>query len=198
MMAVWLVRVPISVTNARTGSFTIPAVSAGERSRATTMDGASRRGTICFGVSRQLTQQAIARRTRRRASARRCRRRCRGLGGPEASWRSRRTPERRAHSAHFFSSRMCRSTRSRSSGSPIIIRYASRIAFVSSGAPSGARSPRGACCCAASTAFFSRASSPSMRRVDVAARIRRLDVADDERRPDRDARAPAMPLSEMP
>ena len=39
MIAVWLVRVPISVTNPMTGSRTMPAVSAGERSRAMTMTG---------------------------------------------------------------------------------------------------------------------------------------------------------------
>ena len=48
MMAVWLVRVPISVTNAMTGSRTMPAVSAGERSRAMTTMGWSRRGTMSF------------------------------------------------------------------------------------------------------------------------------------------------------
>jgi hypothetical protein len=44
MIDVWLVRVPISVTNATAGSFTMPAVSAGDRSCATTIIGCSSLG----------------------------------------------------------------------------------------------------------------------------------------------------------
>ena len=105
MMDVWLVRVPISVTNAMTGSRTMPAVSAGDRSRAITTIGWSSRGTMSFvsPVSsrsrRSQTNSMSWRRSRMYASP------------PDASAGPKSLPISShacatAHSAHFFSSRI--------------------------------------------------------------------------------------------
>ena len=183
MMAVWLVRVPISVTNAMTGSRTMPAVSAGERSRAMTTIGWSSRGTICF------VSPVSSRSSRSHTNSTSCRRSTMYASPPDASAGPNSLPISShacatAHSAHFFSSRILCSTRSSSIGSPIIVRYASRIAFVSSGAVGQARAHLAhvALRVVDGGVRARRSRRRPARSRCAGARRRRLRVADDERR----------------
>ena len=134
MIDVWLVRVPTSVTKATAGSRTIPAVSAGERSRAMTIIGCSSCGiAVCASPAsarrrRSLTNLMSWRRSTMYESP------PLGSSGPKSPAISSLAPAT-AHSAFFRSSRIFRSTSSWSIGSLSMRRYASRIGALSRPGP---------------------------------------------------------------
>ena len=165
------------------------AVSAGERSRATTIIGSSRRTAWCAVLADERAEEAIARRTRRRGGAREMYASRRPRRAGRTSRRSLRSPPRpptrRTSSRGGSSARRARAASGRraSSGTP-------RGSASPRASPSAcARRRRGASASRRRRACWTRSSSCWICAVcDVPAHERRAEVAEHERGADGDAR----------